>query len=488
LVSLSTFVLLAIGQGQGSLSPSDAIAAAHADLAKIAGDKTRLRYLSLYATPAKERERFIRVLNAHCNALSREPDLTPVAIVPGTQGSLVRIDLRDYRWDKATWEKLLDPYFTAMVETTVETPWEGGTWRDDGRYYPQGAFRYKKTVRSQALAPWLSDTAAAQKRLAEVVQWTGSKAPVVHAAWWFNQTAAAADRSPNYYDFLGVKDEATFQKAIGADVKRAEDLGAELREAVADSGVTLHPRAIVRLGTVTGSLWKTLDIGQVKGNKNPLRVLGREIDKEYDASEQFGHLPNGLWATGLFDRQGKVQASAPDNIASDGMSKSNDRRVHVNVSCIRCHANGGLQDLDGWVRNLLTPPLQLRSPDFDRVRELRRQYARKLEPFIEKDRAVFANAVREITGGWEPKEFAAAYAAEWERYEDAKIGLAEAAADLGVSVERWWKALDASVRSGSGDTVLSSMLLQNPRLNRVPVRVWEDSYGAAQLILKGHQQ
>lgn len=483
-----TIALLSIGQGQGPLSPADAIAQAHADLARIAGDRSHLRYLSLYAVPTNDREKAIRVLNGHVNGLSREPDLTPVAIVQGTAGSLVRIDLRDYKWERATWEKLLDPYFTATIETKVETAWPGGVWADDSRHYQPGAFRYYKRTRTLTLAPWLTETPEQRQKLADVVQWTGSKIPVVHAGWFFNQTAAAADRSPNYYDFLGVKDEATFQKAIGADVKRAEDLGAELREAVADSGVTLHPRAIVRLGTVSGALWKTLDVAAVKDAKNPIRTLGRDIDKEYDASEQFGTLPNGLWATGLFDRAGKVQATAPDTIASDGQSRSNDRRVHVNVSCIRCHADGGLQPIDGWVRNLLTPPLQLRSPDYERVRELRRQYARKLEPFIDKDRAFFATAVKEITGGMTTKEYAAAYAAEWERYEDGKIGLDQAAADLGVPVERWRRALDASVRAGTGDTVLSVMLLDNPRLNRVPIRVWEESYSSAQLILRGYQQ
>lgn len=478
--------VLALAQPGPAPSPASAIAQAHADLAAVAGERQHYRYLSLYNLPADARPKAIQVLAGHCNGLSREADLTPPKIVPGTQGALLRVDLRDYRWNAATWEKLIDPYFTAIVETEEWYNWPGGVWTD-GRLYGANTFRTARKVRTQALAPWLTETPLQQKQLADVVAWTQSKIPVVRADWFFNQTAAAVDRTPSYYDFLGIKDEKTFQQAIGADVKAAEAFGAELREAVAISGVTLQARAIARHPTLGGGYWRSFDFVLAKDKKNPLRILGKEIERQYDATEQYGHLPNGLWATGLFDRAGKVQATAPDNIASDSASKSNDRRVHVNVSCIRCHVNGGMQDIDGWVRNLLTPPLELRSPDYDRVRELRRQYARKLEPAVAKDRLIFEEAVKEITGGMTSKQFAAAYGEYWERYEDARIGLAEAAADLGVTEQHWRAALAAKVKSGQGDTVLSAMLLANPRLNRVPIRVWEEAYAEAQQTLRGYR-
>lgn len=483
--------LLTVAQVEpGPLRPADAITQAAADLIRLpfeAGQHTR--YLSLYNVPAADRAKVIAVLNGHCNGLSREPDLTPLGIVPGTGQSLLRVNLLDYRWDRATWEKLADPFFTTIIETeaVAVVPWEGGLW--EGKQYAAGSFTYKKRtpVRTQALAPWLTETPEARDALAKVVQWTQSKIPVVRADWWFNQSAAAAGRTPNYYDFLGIKDEATFRKAIGADVKLAEEFGSELREAVAISGVTLNPRAIARHATLGGGYWRTFDFADKKDGKSPLRVLGKEIEGDYTASEQFGHLPNGLWATGLFDRAGKTQATAPDAVASDGHSKSNDRRIHVNVSCLRCHANGGLQDIDGWVRNLLTPPFNVQSPDYQKARELRRQYLRKLEPFLGRDRLIFEGAVKEITG-LDSKAYSMAYAAYWEGYEDRRVGIDEAAADLGTTKVKLAAALDAAVKSNQGDTVLSVLLLGNPRLNRIPVRVWEDSYPAAQLLLKGYRQ
>ncbi len=478
---------LAIGQADRPLSPADAIEQAHADLLRMNTGRDRVRYLSLYKFPLKERDLPALVLSGHCNHLSSEPIITRPAAVPGSAGALLRVNLDDYGWSASVWEKLTDPYFTATIETETVTPWEGGYWKGDGRSYNPGAFTYYKKVKTLALAPWLTETEDAKRRLAEVVAMTGSKIPVVSGDWFFNQTAAAADRTPNYYDFLGVKDEKTFQARIGADVKLAEKFGAEIREAVADSGVTLQPRAIARHGTIAGGYWRSFDVAIAKDNKNPLRVLGRDFEKEYDASEQFGTLPNGFWATGLFNKQGVIQATAPDNIASDSMSRSNDRRVHVNVSCIRCHANGGLQDIDGWVRNLISPPLELRSPDYEKARELRRQYAEELEPFLGKDRAIYERAVKKATG-LDSKKYAFVYGEFWERYEDGKIGIDEAARDLGVATEVWRKALDASVRAGKGDTALSAMLLPAPRKNRVSIRVWEESYSAAHLILRGYQQ
>lgn len=467
------------------LTPADAIAAAHADLAKLpAAIQPHVRYMSLYSTPPADRLRVRQVLNGHCNGLSREPDLTPVAIVPGSQAALVRVVLRDYSWSAATWEKLVDPYFSAAVETSYEDPWEGGTWPGDGKYYKPNTFTVRRVIKTQALAPWLTETPDTQKKLADVVAWTQSKMPVVRADWFMNQTAAAADRSPNYYDFIGVKNEKDFQRLVGVDVALAESRKSVHREAVAVSGVALKARAIIRLGAIDGGYWKTLDFKTNLDAKNPLRVLGKEIEDGFDATEQIASLPNGMLAYFLGNAKGEAQAAAPDNIASDSSSLSNDRRVHANVSCIRCHSNGGLQDVDGWVKNLLTAPLDLRSPDYEKYRELRREYARDMQEKIKHDRALYETAVKQATG-LDSQEYSAAYSALWESYENATVDLTRAAADLGVTVEKLRGAIERQVKANYGNTVMSVLLLDNPRINRIPIRVWEDEYPNAQLLLKG---
>lgn len=467
------------------LAPADAVRFAHADLARLpAASQPYYRYLSLYHVPPTERAKIVAVLNGHCNGLSREPDLTPVTVVPGSQLSLVRVNLQDYVWSTATWEKLVDPYFTVSLETTVDIPWAGGIWPGDGKHYAANTFTvtHKKKV-VQALAPWLTE-GPNNKLLGDIVTWTQSKIPIVRYDWFLNQTSAAVDRVANYYDFLGIKSEKDYQSAIGADVALAKRLNLLQREAVGISGVTLHARAIVRVNTIIGGYWRTLDFKDNKNRKNPLRILGEEIEAEVDAVEAYGHLPNGLWAMGAFDGKGAIQKSVPDDIASDSRSKSNDRRIHPAVSCVRCHTNGGLQDIDGWAKNLLTKPFDLLSPDYERARSLRREYLRDLEQKLVVDRAIYEGAIKAITG-LDSKAYAAAYASVWESYEDAKLDLNQTAAELGTTPQKWRAALDAKVKAGTGDTVLSVLLLENQRLNRIPRPVWEELFPEANATLRG---
>jgi cytochrome c553 len=238
-----------------------------------------------------------------------------------------------------------------------------------------------------------------------------------------------------------------------------------------------------------GGYWKSLDFKLAKDERNPLRILGRDIEKAYDATEQFGHLPNGFWATGLFDKQGKVQASAPDFIASDHRSNSNDKRVHVNAACIRCHDNGGLQDIDGWARNLFQPPLKLQSVDYYKERELRQQYFRDLKALLERDRKIFAEAVKDATG-MEVKAYAKAYAQEWERYEDARVDLAWVANDLATTPEMLKKAVerDIKMQGQASDTVLSVFILEGLRQRSISIRQWEEVYPIAQMVISGYIQ
>lgn len=475
------------GQVERPLSPADAIAQAHADLSRLPPDARPLvRYLSLYnlttdnpammATMAQRRAKLLPILSGHCNQLSREPDLTPVSVVPGTNAALVRVVLKDYAWDCATWEKLVDPYFTAVIETErVEVvPWAGGLW--EGRHYPAGAFTWNRRtkVKTQALAPWLTETPEQQRMLAEVVAWTQSKAPVVRADYFLSQTSAAEDRSPNYYDFLGVKDEASFQEMVGVDVKLAQKFFAIGRDAVSISDITKYDRAILVVGKIRGHYYKTLDLKK-KSAGSALRVLGPEIEKHFDASEQIGGLPNQLLAYGLFNNKGERQDKAPDDIVKF--------RVDVYRSCIECHDNGGLRDITSWVAPLMKGPLELKSPDYDTSRQLRREYLEGLQHSIQEDRARYDRRIKELTG-LDSKAFSRGIVAAIHQYEDTPVDLAISAADLGTTPQRWKAALQNRLRTNRGDTVLAP-LSEGGLILRA---VWETAVPEAHLILRDYAQ
>lgn len=478
--NLAVILLMFTAVVASAQTPATAVAQALADAKKLPPEVAYYtRYLDLSELLAAEREDAYRVLSGHLQHLSRESDITRPVIVPGTAGGLLRLNIEDYGWKVDLWEQLekVDPYFHAQVitETKEITWWPGGNY--NGVYYPVNAFRVYELVKKKQTvsAPWLGDA----KNIAALIRLTQSRIPIVRGAWFFNQTAAQQERKPGYYDFLEIKDEKTFQAVIGFDAKLAAKFGNDLRSSVADSGVTLQPRAIVRQATLGGGYWRSLDFRLALDKGNPLRVLGKDIEEKYDATEQYGHLPNGFWATGLFDKQGKRQDAAPDFIASDGQSKSNDRRVHVNVSCVRCHVNGGLKEIDDWTRNLLQPPLALNAVDYKELRKLRQQYLRHLEPFLDRDRAVYAASVKEATG-WDTKKYAQQYATFWERYEDARVDAAWAARDLGVSEKKFVDAVYAQVKLGTADTVLSVFVLKGPRVRTIGIRQWLEVYPIAQ--------
>lgn len=466
----SLLVLFCTGAGAAA---SASVAQAHADLSRLTPElRARVRYLSLHNLPEADRVEAAQVLNGHCNSLSRESDLAPLQAVPGTAGGLLRVHLDDYGWETATWEKLAgaDPWYHVQVET-VE-PWPGGVWRDEGKFYPAGAFTYKTT--KGALAPWLITGPAGKQQIADVIGWTGSKAPIVRADWFFAQTAAQEGRRVGYYDFLGVKDQKGFEQLVRFDGKLAAKL--EHRRVVVFSGITLQPRRVERTATVLGGLWRTFDNVTGTDKHNPLRVL--DNDFQHDATEQFAPLPNGLPAWYLGNAQGQRQDKAPDNVVR-GDHTGSDSRLHVNLSCVRCHFSAKEENAIKDVGELKIG--KLAAVDYEKFRELRRQYLRDVAPVLKNDRANYAAAVKEATGGMDTQSYGSAYGRFYARYEDARVDLARAAADLEVAPKQLAEALQKYDATGRLDPVLSVIAGGGV----VGVRQWEEVVPAAHTALKG---
>lgn len=437
-----------------------------ADLAaQPAAVRTNLRYLWVGNIPEKERAEFVAVLNGHCNGLSREIDLVPLTTV-GRE--LLRVNLEDYAWDNSTWEKLADadPYYHTRIETEVITLWPGGVWPKDGKFYRAGSFRESRKVVTTAIAPWAGDT----KAMAEVVNWTGSKVPVVRADWFLAQTAIQEGRAVGYYDFLGVKDQKGFEKLVGFDAELAKKR--EQRKVLVFSGITIQPRRVERTKSVDGGLWRTFDSAKAVDKKNPLRILDDD-GFEFDVTEQFAPLPNGLMASYLGDSKGNRQDKAPDNIVQIP-------RLHVNLSCIECHF-GRVKNEVGIKEIGHTPIGKLSAVDYRKYVELKRKYLRDLGPSIEQDRIGYAAAIKAATG-MEPQAYAVAYQRWYSNYADAKVNLARMALDYGMERAALLKALDSyEQRTGSIDAVLS--IIQGG--GSIPIEQYEELQPVIQLVIRG---
>ncbi len=496
------FATLPLHAADAPLAPGDVVIVAARDASTIQPVICRhTRYLSLANIPdAKERALWRKVLGGHLNSLSREPDVVPPHVVGEY---LLRVNADDYGKTFAkVWENLanFDPYFhvnlvggdtekVVEVDETYDQPYGHYV----GTTFVQTEVRketrkVKKTVKVPgggkvvAQAPWLADTPERAAAVVQLTALTQSQVPVVNADWFLFQTAIQADRgNAGYYDFLGIKDLKTYQAVVGF-TKEGIDLGflRELRESVATSAVTLQPRALLRFPTVGGSYWFSQDVRQAKDKSNPLRILNDEL--VFDATEQYGHLPNGLWAMGLFNAQGVRQDSAPDFIASDSTAPHNDRRVHIYLSCVRCHSDGGLKDINGWVRNVLnSPPNFLAVTDPEQLKKVRQQYLRRLEPFLDADRKHYALSLAEATGGMTPKEYSAAITTFWTVYAEDVVTVERAARELGVCTEVLIKALEE--QGTFVDPVLSAFRQHPPQT--IPVTTWQEAYVLAQIAVVG---
>lgn len=456
-------------------SPADSVRAAAADLARLPAQQQRYtRYLDLGAVPPDERPALIQTLAGHVNSLSREPDLIPPVAVPGTAGAVLRINVEDYGWDVAVWERLVSPYQHVTVEAEVIEDWPGGVWRD-GYHYGPGTFRVRKKVRRQALAPWLSEGPGGPAALAALVAGTRSKSPLVSGPWFLWQTVVQEGRGKaGYYDFLRVKDQKAFEALIRFDGKLAR--GLEQRRVVVFSGVAQEPRRLERTVTVLGGYWRTFDSAVATDKHNPLRLLDDE-DFRYDATEQFAALPNGLPAWWLADGAGKRLDKAADNVVSGDRTSAKDGRLHVNLSCVRCHfaaKESGIMAIDA------APLRNIGSPDYAKLRELRRQYLRDVGPLMDADRRGYAGAVR-AASGLDIKKYGQELSRWYVRHDEARVDLEWAARDAGTTAGRLKRALALAERAGTLDPVLSVVLAGG----QIPMRQYEETIVLIHQALQG---
>lgn len=326
-----------------------------------------------------------------------------------------------------------------------------------------------------AAAPWLSRTPAEAKAIAGLIEATGSTSPVLRADWFFRHTAIQeADKAngqiPGYYDFLRLKNQKDFEEAIGLDLKAAR--GAfkdEVSAVVVRSTVALNNRRLVRFGKIGGGAWFTLDAQENTGKKNYLRIPDTDPkaktflqavaqEDEFTATEAFGPGPNGLMIWWLANNKGERQNAAPDFIASDGTAPGTDRRVHANLSCVRCHSEG-VRPIKDVLRTLISDPLAAKVPDYDTARRLRQLYSSDLDRKVRADQQVYADAVATASGGLKPDAFAKLYSTFWARYQERDFTLDRIALETGYPREHVLKSLDGLAKAvGSLDPVAAGLL------------------------------
>lgn len=494
LLAVLSLALSAIAGG-----PREAVQAAATDLRTVpAALQPYMRYMSLYNLPRDvrvpgtgidipSRSTFLRVLSFHCNSLSREPELVRPVLVAS---DLVRVNLLDYTWDAKTWEKLAlaDPYFhkqndIVRAEAKVEYD-EYGYWtrtdtseRVTKEWVEANKNRVgcrfittRKVPKTSTSKSYQSSYAyaahGAEMEYEYLIKATGSQVPIVRADWFLVYSAIQEGRIVGYYDFLGLgEDEKDFQALVGADVNLAKKVKKEIAGVVGISGVTVQNRSLERFATINGYYWRSHDFKTSTLKQNTLRLLDGDTEPpQGDASEQYAALANGLLAVWLQNADAKRQNVAPPDIASDSHSTSNDRQVHVGLSCFRCHAEG-IRPINEWMRNVYRDEIQLTSVDYEKLRRLRQLYLSDLERHVKADQSAYAIALLECNG-LTPEANATAYARVWQEYQDTPLDLSAICREMGTTVTEFKPKLESYAKRYGADPVILGLLAKVPQTVR----------------------
>ena len=220
-------------------------------------------------------------LNKFINSVSRGETLVPVTPVDGTDGALVRIDIRDYGWDVDDWRALSEGIFTHGAE---EAGFDEKAWEELAVVYP-----YAMDPHSDAF-------------LNVLAKGTHTAVPILNADWFthFGST------SP-YYDVLLRLPEhiRILERRLRIDVDR-EILDVNMiRAGFAESGVSDHNRMLERFDLKrNGYYWKSYDFAGDDGQQLLTRFpdgpaeLGHNasgtIPFEHDGGEMIFSLENGM--------------------------------------------------------------------------------------------------------------------------------------------------------------------------------------------------
>jgi hypothetical protein len=288
-----------------ALSRPEVMAAIRADLQQIAPRQRRfMRYLTLnHLVLAGRSEAELRSVREGAgkllNSLSWHPRVTlPEPIDAGK--TILRIDLRAYKWDAGQWAKLLTLY-------PYELQLDG-----DGVAFSE---------------------------------YTGNRSVAVRADWF----VALASRPPLYRDLLQLPaTDHGLERLLQVDTSLDLQQDDVLRAGFNDSGVSKNNRLIERHDAAHGALWRSYDFATNTGRQNlfehPIGPNTGATSFQPAGGEIIFHLPNGLQGYMLVDRAGRRIDKAPSEIVAD--PRRPDQRVETGISCMSCHARGLLPKAD----------------------------------------------------------------------------------------------------------------------------------------------
>jgi WD40 repeat protein/mono/diheme cytochrome c family protein len=288
-----------------TLTPAEVNDAILTDLEKLDARRHRftryltLNHFALAGRATKDLETLREAVGKLLNSLSWHPRLSvPEAV--DADGTILRIDLRAYKWSASQWDKL--------------------------------AFAY----------PYRLQTEHETKAFAKL---TGAEAPVLRADWF----VANASRPPLYHDLLQLPtSDRALERMLQVEVAANLQDDNVMRAGFNDSGVSKNNRLIERHDSAYGTFWRSYDFANNSGRQNlfehPLGPNTGATSFQPAGGEMIFDLPNGLRAYMLVDAKGQRIDKGPTEIVAD--PRRPDQRVETGISCMSCHARGLLFKAD----------------------------------------------------------------------------------------------------------------------------------------------
>lgn len=398
--------------------------------------------------PVKDRPMFILTFAGHCHGLSREPSLAYFPKVITADNSLLMVDYTRYRWPHDVIQKLhkAHPYNTAELVVEYQDPLGG--------HFNSSGFRTEKSVINHPGGRYVvpDDSGRVYSNLAagryniDLQFKAHHVVPLVGARWFIWQTLRNNDRSPNYNEFLGMKNLQDVDEATGFNIEvQTKALRSDYVEVPRFSKIAqTFVRNVVIEPISGGYRYTTEDSRLATGASNFIRIPDRQLSV-HDANEIIFPLPNGLPGYMLTEGNSKskvrkerlVQASAPDFVGFDRSTASNDARIEP-IGCLRCHFRaqfGGSAALIDFVPHFRKKLSTMRqnTPDYEKAVEFERLYLRPFQHQLIIDRALYSQAIG-IATGMSADEWAYRLTTIFEQY-DAGATLDEAAAQLGCETK-----------------------------------------------------
>lgn len=242
------------------------------------------------------------------NSVSYSPKLMKPVVVAGTNGTVLRINIADLKWDNRKWHAI-------------------------EKLYPYSVIGDKGSA------------------LGQIQHITHAVAPIIRSDWF----AFTASRAPLYNVLLHLPNTlGELERQLRIDANYNIDRGDVIRAAftAGHSGVSDHNRLIERHDLPGGGYyWKSYDFaGSDKERsliQHPFGPIGvknlpdHAIPFEHDGGEVFYSLPNGLQAYYLADGKDLFIPSGPTEVVRDHTRPPGLGIEVVNAaSCMSCHADG----------------------------------------------------------------------------------------------------------------------------------------------------